>query len=77
MSVIERRKNQATEPANLTDSDLMPFGSHRGRKLKSINTGYLIWLHAQRVIKQHPGLSLYIERRCPSVEMCPKKARFA
>lgn len=29
----------------LSDTDLMPFGKHRGEKMENVPTDYLLWLY--------------------------------
>lgn len=43
----------------LTDEDPMPFGKHRGKKIKDLPVDYMDWLLAQDEIKGHPGLEAW------------------
>lgn len=46
----------------MKDSDLMPFGKHKGEKLGDVPASYLLWLGDQPDVKQrHPELYAYIE----------------
>lgn len=63
--------------AALTDSDLMPFGTHKGKPLEKVPAGYLLWLwddgwHA----RSHEPLGLYIAdalgallQECPDYDL--------
>ncbi len=42
------------------DTDIMPFGKHKGKKLIDVPDSYLIWLYDQRPISDR-RLELYIK----------------
>jgi hypothetical protein len=42
------------------DSDLMPFGKHKGLRLDEVPNSYLLWLYDQRPISDR-RLELYIK----------------
>lgn len=44
-----------------TDDDLMPFGTHKGKKLGDLRAQYLLWLGDQEWIDEWPMLAGYIE----------------
>lgn len=46
----------------MKDSDIMPFGKHKGEKLGDVPASYLLWLGDQPDIKKrHPELWAYID----------------
>lgn len=55
----------------LTDTDLMPFGKHKGAKMEKVPASYLLWLWNQGNIS-HPGVRGYIENSLSALEKeCP------
>jgi len=55
----------------LTDTDLMPFGKHKGAKMEDVPASYLLWLWNQGAIS-HPGVKAYIENSLSALEIeCP------
>lgn len=44
----------------LKDTDLMPFGEHKGKALANVPDAYLKWAHSLNLSK-YPGLREYIE----------------
>jgi len=50
-------------PQALHDYNAMPFGAHKGRKMKDIPDGYLVWLYSQDWLKgRFPAVYDYIVR---------------
>lgn len=49
----------------MTDQDIMPFGTHRGKKMENVPAYYLVWLKetAEKTGNQisHEGVRKYIE----------------
>ena len=46
----------------MTDSDLMPFGKHKGKPMEEVPASYLLWLSDQGDFKQRNAeMSEYIE----------------
>lgn len=44
-----------------TDDTVIPWGAHKGKKLKDLDASYLLWLYEQPWIKDWPGLHLYLK----------------
>lgn len=44
------------------DNTVMPWGKHKGKKLKELDSSYLLWLFEQTWIKDWPGLYLYLKK---------------
>jgi len=42
----------------MTDTDLMPFGIHKDKKMANVPAKYLLWLWDEGVT--HPGVRKYI-----------------
>ena len=40
----QRMDNKATKRSKVKDTDIMPFGMHKGKKLANVPASYLIWL---------------------------------
>lgn len=45
-----------------TDEKVMPWGKHKGQKLKELPASYLLWLYEQPWIKDWHGLYLYLKK---------------
>lgn len=45
-----------------TDETVMPWGAHKGKKLKDLDASYLLWLLEQRWIRDWPGLHAYLKK---------------
>lgn len=43
-----------------TDDDIMPFGKHKGKKLKEVDGGYWIWFLNEESTQRTVGLVKYI-----------------
>lgn len=54
----------------LTDSDLMPYGKHKGKKMIDVPADYLIWCHDND--KCSPTVRAYIE---DNLEVLNKEAK--
>lgn len=45
----------------LTDSDKMPFGKHKGKRLSDVPDDYLLWLYDELKVKCSPFAQPLIE----------------
>lgn len=46
-----------------SDEDPIPFGKHKGKKLKDVPADYLLWFADHPTLpKGYPGLALYVRR---------------
>lgn len=45
----------------LEDSDPMPFGEHKGKKMEDVPAQYLDWLRGQQWLYKYPQVKAYIE----------------
>jgi len=45
----------------MLDTDLMPFGAHKGKALANVPDSYLIWLYNQGISQKYKDLINYIE----------------
>lgn len=52
------RKTQQNQP--WTDETIMPWGVHKGLKLKDIEADYFLWLMEQHWLPKWPGLHAYV-----------------
>lgn len=55
----------------ITDDTVMPFGTHKGTKIKDVPAGYLIWLYECEfawVEEKHPEIYDYIEENLEQIE---------
>lgn len=46
----------------MEDTDLMPFGKHKGTELKNVPADYLLWLRDESGIALRSPFRRYIER---------------
>ncbi len=54
----------------MTDSDIMPLGKHKGKRLQNVPASYLMWLYDQPGFKErNRGLADYIDRKWDNLEM--------
>lgn len=54
----------------MTDSDLMPFGKHKGKKLGDVPADYLLWLYEQDwFLKSWGSLAGYVAQNYKALEM--------
>ena len=45
----------------LEDNDLMPFGKHKGKKMKDVPARYLLWIYDQPwSLQKYPQVDAYI-----------------
>jgi uncharacterized protein (DUF3820 family) len=51
----------------LKDTDLMPFGTHKGKQMQDVPATYLSWLRKQGCT--HPRVSAYIEWAWKAIQM--------
>lgn len=58
-----------------TDETQLPWGAHKGLKLKDVPPAYLLWLSQQRWIPEWPGLCFYL--RSPEAQARIETARKA
>ena len=57
----------------MKDSDLMPFGAHKDKKMGDVPASYLLWLADQPDVKRRwPGLFAYVDNNRAHLE---KEAR--
>ena len=57
------------DEVKLTDESTMPFGKHKGDKLKDVPNKYLMWLWEQDWLKEkYLGLYLYIEDNFDAID---------
>ncbi len=55
----------------MTDNDIMPFGMHKGKKLRDVPASHLMWLHMHEPwMRQHKHgkLFVYIDNNMPILE---------
>ena len=45
-----------------TDDSVMPWGAHKGKRLRDIQPSYLLWLFEQPWIKDYAGLHAYLKK---------------
>lgn len=45
-----------------TDQTVMPWGVHKGTKLKDVPASYLLWLFEQSWIRDYAGLHAYLKK---------------
>lgn len=54
----------------LSDTNVIPFGQHKGKRLKDIPAAYLLWLLDEEWCrKQYPDLITYIRENKKLLEM--------
>ena len=46
----------------VSDDTQMPFGKHKGTKMKDVPSDYLDWLHGQFWVSDWPTVLAYIEK---------------
>ena len=61
-------KPKSNEIIPLSDEDPMPFGKHKGVKLKEVPAGYLDWLSGQAFLYNWPRLEAYIEKSRKAID---------
>ncbi len=58
----------------LTDESIMPWGIHKGKKLKDVNPHFLIWLHHKKRTLNNMQVWDYIHTNLTAIErLCLQK----
>lgn len=70
-------ESQPRRFVTLIDSDLMPFGDHKGKRMDQVPADYLSWAEGQPwLYKQWPDVADYIQRHKASIDAdLERKAR--
>lgn len=50
------------------DTDPMPFGKYKGRRMQDVPSGYLDWLLGQDWIDEWPAVKAYIDENYESIQ---------
>jgi hypothetical protein len=57
-----------TAPEGLTGDRQMPFGAHKGKRMREVPASYLIWIADQHWISKYPSVLKYINTNRDALE---------